>query len=126
MSADLELARRIAESVPDPELPMLTLADLGILRDVTVEGDRVVVSITPTYSGCPALAEMRADVTGRLTAAGFGRRGDQDRAESAVVRPSGLARPGGASWPRPGSRRQPYGRPQGRRVTPAGRRGRFR
>lgn len=65
-----ELARRIAEAVPDPELPMLTLGDLGILRDVGVEGDRVVVSITPTYSGCPALHEMRADVHARLAAAG--------------------------------------------------------
>jgi ring-1,2-phenylacetyl-CoA epoxidase subunit PaaD len=64
-------ARRIAASVPDPELPMLTLADLGILRDVSVTGERVTVSLTPTYSGCPALAEMRRDVAARLTAAGF-------------------------------------------------------
>jgi ring-1,2-phenylacetyl-CoA epoxidase subunit PaaD len=66
-----ERARRVAESVPDPELPMLTLADLGILRDVTVSGSRVVISLTPTYSGCPALAEMRADLVGRLRAAGL-------------------------------------------------------
>jgi ring-1,2-phenylacetyl-CoA epoxidase subunit PaaD len=65
-----ELARRVAESVPDPELPMLTIGDLGILRDVTVEGDRVVVSITPTFSGCPAMAEIRADLQARLAAAG--------------------------------------------------------
>ena len=50
---------------------MLTLADLGILRDVTVSGTHVVVSLTPTYSGCPAIAEMRADLAGRLAAAGF-------------------------------------------------------
>jgi ring-1,2-phenylacetyl-CoA epoxidase subunit PaaD len=67
-----ELARRIAESVPDPELPMLTLADLGILRDVSVTDSHVVVSLTPTYSGCPAMAEMRADVHARLAAAGLG------------------------------------------------------
>ena len=66
------LAWRIAQSVPDPELPMLTLADLGILRDVSVEGSRIVVSITPTYSGCPAMAEMRADVYARLAGAGVG------------------------------------------------------
>jgi ring-1,2-phenylacetyl-CoA epoxidase subunit PaaD len=64
-------ARQIAESVPDPELPMLTLADLGILRDIEVDGDRVIVSLTPTYSGCPAIHEMRRDVTDRLTAGGF-------------------------------------------------------
>ncbi len=66
------LARRVAESVPDPELPMLTLADLGILRDVSVTGSQVIVSITPTYSGCPAMAEMRADVHARLADAGLG------------------------------------------------------
>ena len=65
----LALAREIAESVPDPELPMLTLADLGILRDVGADGNRVIVSLTPTYSGCPALAEMRRDLTLRLEAA---------------------------------------------------------
>ncbi len=67
----LARARQIAESVPDPELPMLTLADLGILRDVTVDGDHVIVSLTPTYSGCPAMHEMRRDVAGRLAAGGF-------------------------------------------------------
>jgi ring-1,2-phenylacetyl-CoA epoxidase subunit PaaD len=70
-TAVLAAARRIAASVPDPELPMLTLADLGILRDVSVIGERVTVSLTPTYSGCPALAEMRRDVAARLTAAGY-------------------------------------------------------
>jgi ring-1,2-phenylacetyl-CoA epoxidase subunit PaaD len=70
-AAALAKARRIAASIPDPELPMLTLADLGILRDVSICGQRVTVSLTPTYSGCPALAEMRRDVAARLTAAGF-------------------------------------------------------
>jgi ring-1,2-phenylacetyl-CoA epoxidase subunit PaaD len=64
-------AREMAESVPDPELPMLTIGDLGILRAVTTEGERVVVSITPTYSGCPAIAEIRGDVHARLVEAGF-------------------------------------------------------
>jgi ring-1,2-phenylacetyl-CoA epoxidase subunit PaaD len=64
-------ARQVAQSVPDPELPMLTLADLGILRDVTVRDGSVVVSLTPTYSGCPAIAEIRADLASRLAAAGF-------------------------------------------------------
>ncbi|WP_327286979.1 1,2-phenylacetyl-CoA epoxidase subunit PaaD [Streptomyces sp. NBC_01198] len=65
-------ARQVAAQVPDPELPMLTLADLGVLRDVRVAGDgTVVASLTPTYSGCPAMAEMRADVAARLRRAGF-------------------------------------------------------
>jgi ring-1,2-phenylacetyl-CoA epoxidase subunit PaaD len=66
-----ELARRIAAAVPDPELPMLTIGDLGILREVTADGPRVVVSLTPTYSGCPALREMSQDVVRRLAAAGL-------------------------------------------------------
>jgi ring-1,2-phenylacetyl-CoA epoxidase subunit PaaD len=71
---DARRARRVAEQVPDPELPMLTLADLGVLRDVEVSGDgTVVASLTPTYSGCPAMAEMRADVAARLRDAGYAR-----------------------------------------------------
>lgn len=61
----------VASSVVDPELPMLTLADLGVLRAVLAEGDRVVVELAPTYSGCPAIAEMRADVASALASAGF-------------------------------------------------------
>jgi len=64
-------ARAVAESVKDPELPMLTIGDLGILRDVTVEAGCVVVEITPTYSGCPALGAIRADLVRRLEQAGF-------------------------------------------------------
>ncbi|MBV9026787.1 MAG: phenylacetate-CoA oxygenase subunit PaaJ [Streptomycetaceae bacterium] len=65
-------ARQVAAEVPDPELPVLTLADLGVLREVEVDADgTVTASITPTYSGCPAMAEMRSDVAARLRAAGF-------------------------------------------------------
>lgn len=63
--------RELVESVVDPELPMVTLADLGVLRSVDVEGDLVRVGITPTYSGCPAVAEMRADLMRVLEKAGF-------------------------------------------------------
>jgi ring-1,2-phenylacetyl-CoA epoxidase subunit PaaD len=66
------LAREVAERVADPEMPMLTLADLGVLREVQVEGDRVTVWITPTYSGCPAMATMRDDLVHGLRQAGFG------------------------------------------------------
>jgi ring-1,2-phenylacetyl-CoA epoxidase subunit PaaD len=70
--AMLVRARQVAASAPDPELPMLTVGDLGILREVTVDRGRVVVSLTPTYSGCPAMREIQQDVSGRLGAAGFG------------------------------------------------------
>ncbi|MGQ0779307.1 MAG: 1,2-phenylacetyl-CoA epoxidase subunit PaaD [Pseudonocardiales bacterium] len=62
----------IAAQVPDPELPMLTLADLGILRSIEIdEEQRVRVTITPTYSGCPALEAMRVDLRQRLNEAGY-------------------------------------------------------
>jgi ring-1,2-phenylacetyl-CoA epoxidase subunit PaaD len=65
-------AQEIAERVVDPELPVLTLAELGVLRGVEVgEDGRVLVAITPTYSGCPALDEMRADLRKRLAEAGY-------------------------------------------------------
>lgn len=68
---DLAAAGGIAAAVPDPELPMVTVADLGILRDVSVEDGRLVVTITPTYSGCPALREIAHDLRRRLSQAGF-------------------------------------------------------
>ena len=67
----LQAAREIAAAVPDPELPMMTLADLGILRRVTAEDGHVVVTITPTYSGCPALPEIARELRYRLGQAGF-------------------------------------------------------
>ena len=50
-----ERALAALEAVTDPEIPVLTIADLGILRDVSVQNDTVEVTITPTYSGCPAM-----------------------------------------------------------------------
>ena len=65
------LARSIAASVTDPEVPVLTIADLGILRGVDVAGECVTVTITPTYSGCPAVDAIRDDLILALSAAGF-------------------------------------------------------
>lgn len=64
-------ARAVAETVTDPELPMLTLADLGVLRDVSEGDGRVTVSITPTYTGCPAMDTMRDDLVHALQDAGY-------------------------------------------------------
>lgn len=66
-----QAAWRIAASVPDPEVPVLTIEDLGVLRAVEVDGTAVHVDITPTYSGCPAMDTIRDDVVLALTAAGF-------------------------------------------------------
>jgi len=65
-------AWKIAADLPDPELPVVTIADLGILRDVTEDDQgRVHVQITPTYSGCPAMETIRTDLVEALTIAGF-------------------------------------------------------
>jgi ring-1,2-phenylacetyl-CoA epoxidase subunit PaaD len=63
----------VVATVTDPELPMVTLADLGIVREVRESADGVVVTITPTYSGCPAMATIRDDIVAALHRAGFER-----------------------------------------------------
>lgn len=65
----------VAAAVRDPELPFLTLADLGILRHVeavAAGGSGTVVTVTPTYAGCPAITEIKRELHDRLTAAGLG------------------------------------------------------
>lgn len=73
MSAALrERALRIAGAVVDPEIPVLSIADLGVLRDARVAADgSVEVDITPTYSGCPAMHLIAVQVVAALAAAGF-------------------------------------------------------
>lgn len=61
----------LAATVVDPEVPVLTIEDLGVLRSVNVDGDRVVVEITPTYSGCPAVDAIADDISTVLGAAGY-------------------------------------------------------
>jgi ring-1,2-phenylacetyl-CoA epoxidase subunit PaaD len=59
----LDDLRTTIANLPDPEIPVLTLEDLGILRGVELGGDgRVVITLTPTYSGCPAIDPIREDV----------------------------------------------------------------
>lgn len=62
----------LVAQVPDPEIPVVTIDDLGILRDVRVDdGCRVTVTITPTYSGCPAMDTIRSDVRRVLEQQGY-------------------------------------------------------
>jgi ring-1,2-phenylacetyl-CoA epoxidase subunit PaaD len=63
--------RDAVAEVADPELRVVTIEELGILRDVTVDGDRATVTITPTYSGCPAMDVIRADIVAAARRAGF-------------------------------------------------------
>ena len=63
----------LLSSVVDPEIPVLTLRDLGVLRDISITDGEVRVDITPTYAGCPAMDTMRADIVSTLKAAGYQR-----------------------------------------------------
>ena len=68
---DGEAVRDLLQQVTDPEIPVLTLEDLGVLRDVAYEDGRLVVTITPTYSGCPAMRVMEEDIRRVLSAHGI-------------------------------------------------------
>lgn len=71
--SDREAARiwDIAATVLDPEVPVLTIEDLGVLRSAALVDGRAVVTITPTYSGCPAMDAIRDDVVSALVASGY-------------------------------------------------------
>ncbi|EFP67188.1 phenylacetate-CoA oxygenase, PaaJ subunit [Ralstonia pickettii] len=73
VSERLERARMALEAVTDPEIPVVTIAELGILRDVQLDEDgSLVATITPTYSGCPAMEQIADDVSHALQAADVG------------------------------------------------------
>ena len=61
----------ILHEVKDPEVPVLSVVELGIVRDVVVTGSAVTVTITPTYSGCPAMRVIEEDITAALEARGL-------------------------------------------------------
>jgi ring-1,2-phenylacetyl-CoA epoxidase subunit PaaD len=74
-TVDIEQEReRLWESIgslPDPEMPVVTLADLGILRSIQFDEGSVRVTITPTFSGCPAIHAIKADIHERLRSLGY-------------------------------------------------------
>jgi ring-1,2-phenylacetyl-CoA epoxidase subunit PaaD len=61
----------VLRGIPDPEIPVISIVELGIVREVTVDGGRVEVAITPTYSGCPALHAIEEDIGARLRESGY-------------------------------------------------------
>tara|TARA_R110002110_G_C13470525_1_gene721012 strand:+ start:131436 stop:131942 length:507 start_codon:yes stop_codon:yes gene_type:complete len=62
---------QLLDAVKDPEIPVVSLWEMGILQDIELQGDKVVVTITPTYSGCPAMTVMTEDVLLALEQAGY-------------------------------------------------------
>ena len=61
----------ILRDVKDPELPVVDIVELGIVRDVTIDGDSVRVDVTPTYSGCPAMQVIEQDIVDAMSCRGF-------------------------------------------------------
>lgn len=61
----------VLESIPDPEIPVVSIRELGILREVNEGRDGLEIVITPTYSGCPAMGQIEDDIVGALAAAGL-------------------------------------------------------
>jgi ring-1,2-phenylacetyl-CoA epoxidase subunit PaaD len=70
-SLDEARAWAAAAAVPDPEVPCVTVADLGILRSVEIEDGVAVAKVSPTYSGCPAVAAIELAIEAALREAGF-------------------------------------------------------
>ncbi len=62
---------KLLSQIPDPEIPVINIAELGVLREVDVVGDKVIVKITPTYSGCPAMKQMEDDIYALLKKEGI-------------------------------------------------------
>jgi ring-1,2-phenylacetyl-CoA epoxidase subunit PaaD len=60
----------VLNTVMDPEVPVISVVELGIVRDVAIHNDAVTITITPTYSGCPAMREIEADIRTALVARG--------------------------------------------------------
>ena len=59
---DIDTVWQWLDQVPDPEIPVISLVDLGIVRDVAYQGDRLRITLSPTYSGCPATRVIEEDV----------------------------------------------------------------
>lgn len=61
----------ILQQIPDPEIPVISIVELGVIRDIKADGKKVEVTLTPTYSGCPAMKQMEDDVVKALKENGF-------------------------------------------------------
>jgi ring-1,2-phenylacetyl-CoA epoxidase subunit PaaD len=107
----LDAAWAALAAVPDPEVPALSVVDLGIVREVLIEADGVRAVLTPTYSGCPATEVIAATVRDALQGAGFGPVNIEHRLAPAwssdwisdagrrKLRDYGIAPPGGGAHP---------------------------
>ena len=70
MSTEERIWQRLAQ-IPDPEVPVITITELGVVRGVQWDGDKLTVTITPTYTGCPAMSLFAAEIRAALHDMGF-------------------------------------------------------
>ena len=70
-ATDIERAWALLEQVPDPEIPVVSIRELGILREINAHDGALEIVITPTYSGCPAMDQIGDDVRSAMAAAGL-------------------------------------------------------
>tara|TARA_B100000900_G_scaffold412363_1_gene433985 strand:- start:866 stop:1327 length:462 start_codon:yes stop_codon:yes gene_type:complete len=63
---DIKKITKELSAIPDPEIPVISIKELGVLRDVSYNGTQLVVTITPTYSGCPAMDRFQSDIKDKL------------------------------------------------------------
>lgn len=67
----MEEAWSVLRRIPDPEIPVVSIVELGIVREVNVRGDAAEIAVTPTYSGCPAMHAIEEDIEQQLRQAGY-------------------------------------------------------
>lgn len=83
MTPSVDQIWRWLDEVPDPEIPVISVVDLGIVREVVLKGDTVTVAVTPTYSGCPATRVISMDIETALRDRGL----DRVRIETRIAPP---------------------------------------
>ncbi len=71
VATSLKHIEDLLRELSDPEIPVLSIMDMGVVRKVEVEGQKVQVTLTPTYSGCPAMDVMGEDIINKLKEEGF-------------------------------------------------------
>lgn len=69
--SDKENIYALLNEIPDPEIPVISIVELGVIRDIEARGNSVNITMTPTYSGCPAMKQMEDDVRKKLVESGF-------------------------------------------------------
>lgn len=71
LNEKLDTVWKVLETIPDPEIPVITVVELGVIRAVDFKDDFLQITITPTYSGCPAMKQFEDDIVSELNKAGF-------------------------------------------------------